>query len=88
MGESRGGGGKKGTFVYIRKKTTECFCFQNRTKFPRQCKQDTAYVSYCDNDSDDNSLSSVYDPGDDSSTVDDDEDLPTESVSVVVVIIF
>ena len=52
-----------------------------QTKFPRSCRRGPILVPDSDNDTDDESLSSVYEPDTDESS-DDDEVLSTESVSL------
>lgn len=52
-----------------------------QTKIPRSCRRGPIFVPDSDNDSDDESLSSVYEPDTDESS-DDDEVLSTESVSL------
>ena len=52
-----------------------------QTKFPRSCRRGPIFVPDSDNDTDDESLSSVYEPNTDESS-DDDEVLSTESVSL------
>ena len=52
-----------------------------QTKFPRSCRRGPIFVPDSYNDTDDESLSSVYEPNTDESS-DDDEVLSTESVSL------
>lgn len=58
-----------------------------QTKFPRSCRRGPIFVPDSDNDTDDESLSSVYEPNSDESS-DDDEVLSTESVSLSFLFLF